>query len=90
MIAAHNDRLKYGEHRFSKIESVLDEIALAVKPIPSMQADIAATKDAVEVISTVKSVGKFIKWLSAIIAAISVVIVAVKVTAASFIGVTPK
>lgn len=85
MLVAHDDRLRTGESRFAKIESVLQEIAQAVKPIPQMQTDIAATKDAVEVIATVKNVGRFIEWMGPIAAIIATFIVAIKAGASAFI-----
>ena len=82
-------RLARGEERFRAIEDKLDRLLDAVKSIPEIQADLAEvkedaakTKEIVEAWSAVKTMGKFLKWSAGIIAALSAIIVALKVGAA--------
>lgn len=82
-------RLARGEERFSHIEEKLDRLLEAVSSIPEIQADLAEvkgdtakTKEIVEAWAAVKNVGRFLKWFAGIVAALSAIIVAVKVGAA--------
>lgn len=79
-------QLQNGAERFTKLETLLSTVIEKVEPIPQMQADIAeakkdiaATKEIVEAWSAVKTVGKFLKWASGIIAAVTAIGVAIKV-----------
>jgi len=74
-------RLTKGGERFEAIEASLTEIRDLLKPLPQMQADIAATKEIVEAWGAVKTVGKFVKWFAGVIAAMTAIIVAAKVGA---------
>ena len=62
-------RLKRGETHFQEIFEAITRIEEAVKPIPQMQADIRDTKEIVEAWTAVKTMGKFLKWFSGILAA---------------------
>lgn len=82
-------RLARGEERFFNIEEKLDRLIEAVACIPDMQSDLAdvkedaaKTKEIVEAWSAVKTMGKFLKWSAGIIAAVSAIIVALKIGAA--------
>lgn len=82
-------RLARGEERFAHIEEKLDRLLAAVSSIPEIQADLAEvkgdtakTKEIVEAWAAVKNVGKFLKWFAGIVAAVSAIIVAIKVGAA--------
>ncbi|MBC2668763.1 hypothetical protein ACFOON_15150 [Novosphingobium piscinae] len=72
-MAQTDERLDAGSNRFVEIKKALDEIAEAVKPIPQMQADIAATKEIVEAWGAIKTFGKFIKWFGGIIVALTAI-----------------
>lgn len=71
-------RLDKGEVRFLAVEKKLDEVLELLKVLPAMQADIAETKEIVEAYSTVKNMGRFLKWAAGILGAITVIIIAVK------------
>lgn len=82
-------RLARGEERFRTIEGKLDQLLKVVECIPAIQSDLAdvkedaaKTKELVEAWSAVKTMGKFLKWSAGIIAAMSAIIVALKVGAA--------
>ena len=82
-------RLARGEERFKAIEEKLDRLLDAVSSIPEIQADLAEvkgdtakTKEIVEAWAAVKTMGKFLKWSAGIIAAMSAIIVALKIGAA--------
>ena len=79
------DRIEQGNRKFVEIEKALKNIAEKLEPIGQMQADIAATKEIVEAWGAVKSFGKFLKWVGSISAAISAIIVAVKVGASQLL-----
>ena len=86
------ERLTRGDERFAAIEDKLDRLIEAVSSIPAIQADLAAvkkdaaeTKEIVEAWSAVKTVCKFLKWASGIVAAITAIGVAIKVSAIHFI-----
>lgn len=66
-------RLDAGSERFVEIKQTLDQIAEAVKPIPQMQADIAATKEIVEAWGAIKTFGKFIKWSAGIVVGLAAI-----------------
>jgi predicted nucleic acid-binding protein len=73
-LAALRGRLDAGSERFVEIDKKLDEIVEALKPLPQMQADIAATKDIVEAWSAIKTIGKFVKWAAGLIAAMAIIV----------------
>lgn len=82
-------RLARGEERFRTIEGKLDQLLKVVECIPAIQSDLAdvkedaaKTKELVEAWAAVKTMGKFLKWSAGIIAAMSAIIVALKVGAA--------
>jgi hypothetical protein len=82
-------RFARGEERFRTIEDKLDQLLDAVACIPDIQSDLAevkkdaaTTKEIVEAWAAVKTVGKFLKWFAGIIAAVSAIIVAAKISAA--------
>lgn len=71
---AHNDeRLAAGSSRFVEIDKKLDDIIEGLKPIPQMQADIAATKEIVEAWGAIKTAGKFITWFAKVMTALAVI-----------------
>lgn len=72
-LARVDERLNAGSDRFVEIQKSLEQIAEAVKPIPQMQADIAATKEIVEAWGAIKTFGRFIKWAGGIIAGLAVI-----------------
>lgn len=81
------ERLTRGDERFAAIEDKLDRLIEAVSSIPAIQADLAAvkkdaaeTKEIVEAWAAVKTMGKFLKWASGIIAAVTAIGVAIKVS----------
>ncbi len=87
--AAIEGRFARGEERFRAIEDKLDQLLDAVACIPDIQSDLAevkkdaaTTKEIVEAWAAVKTVGKFLKWFAGIIAAVSAIIVAAKISAA--------
>lgn len=74
------DRLESGNVRFQKIEQKLDEIAELLSILPELQKDVAATKEIVEVWNKGKStaqaliaLGRFIKWIAGVMAAIGAI-----------------
>lgn len=78
-------RLGRGEVRFTEIIEAIKEIKAAVAHIPSIQTEIVgikeevqATKEIVEAWSAVKTMGKFIKWFSGIVAAAGVIFASFK------------
>jgi hypothetical protein len=81
MVVSHEDidarvrmvevALDRGVTRFDTLDGKIDAIALALEPLPRMQADIAATKEIVEAYTAVKNAGKFIKWFSGIAVALA-------------------
>lgn len=86
-----DQRLASGERRFSAIEDQLSNIISLLEPLPQMKADIAKTKEDVSetkeimvAYSTVKNVGRFIKWVAPIFAAIVAAVVTIKALAAAF------
>lgn len=86
------ERLTRGDERFAAIEDKLDRLIEAVSSIPAIQADLAAvkkdaaeTKEIVEAWSAVKTMGKFLKWASGIVAALAAIGAAIKVSAIHFI-----
>ena len=84
MMVSHEElaeRLDHGSERFAAIEVALAKIALAVEPIPAMQEELTKTRELVEAWSAVKTVGRFLKWSSGIIAALTAIGVALKVLA---------
>ncbi|TCM40113.1 hypothetical protein [Novosphingobium sp. ST904] len=72
----------------AKVEALaaaIAKISEAVQPIQDiktdvekMKGDVEKTKDIVEAWSAVKTLGKFLKWVAGLIAAASVVLVAMK------------
>lgn len=87
-----SERLTRGEERFSAIEDKLDRLIEAVSSIPAIQADLAAvkkdaaeTKEIVEAWSAVKTMGKFLKWASGVVAALATIGAAIKVSAIHFV-----
>ncbi|MBS4048055.1 MAG: hypothetical protein KG075_17045 [Alphaproteobacteria bacterium] len=87
--AAIEGRFARGEERFRAIEDKLDRLLDAVECIPAIQSDLAEvkenaakTKEIVEAWSAVKTMGKFLKWLAAIVAALTTILIAIKVSAA--------
>lgn len=86
------ERLTRGEGRFAAIEDKLDRLIEAVSSIPAIQADLAAvkkdaaeTKEIVEAWAAVKTMGKFLKWASGVIAALAAIGAAIKVSAIHFL-----
>lgn len=68
-------QLQNGAERFTKLETLLSTVIEKVEPIPQMQADIAeakkdiaATKEIVEAWGAIKTVGRFVKWASGVLA----------------------
>lgn len=81
------ERLTREEERLSAIQDKLDQLIEAVSLIPEIQSDLAAvkedaakTKEIVEAWAAVKTMGKFLKWASGIIAAVTAIGVAIKVS----------
>lgn len=72
-------RLDAGGARFSEIDTTLHEIRELLKPLPEMQADIAKTREIVEAWAAVKTMGKFLKWFSGLLAALVAIFAAFKV-----------
>lgn len=66
--------------------AVLQDISVALSVLPEMKDDIASTKEIVEAWGAVKIMGKFVKWSSGIIAAIVVIVVAVKTAGAAWVS----
>ena len=65
------ERLRKGDARFESMEGQLKAIAAAVSGVPEMQADVAATREIVEAWNTAKNLGRFLKWIGPILAAIA-------------------
>lgn len=81
------ERLTREEERLSAIQDKLDQLIEAVSLIPEIQSDLTAvkedaakTKEIVEAWAAVKTMGKFLKWASGIIAAVTAIGVAIKVS----------
>ncbi len=55
------------------------DIREMLKPLPEMQADIAKTREIVEAWAAVKTMGKFLKWFSGLLAALVAIFAAFKV-----------
>ena len=72
-------RLDAGGARFTEIDTTLHEIRELLKPLPEMQADIAKTREIVEAWAAVKTMGKFLKWFSGLLAAVVAIFAAFKV-----------
>lgn len=80
-------RLARGEERFRTIEGKLDQLLKVVECIPAIQSDLAdvkedaaKTKEIVEAWSTVKNMGRFIKWTGVIATALTATLGAIYVT----------
>lgn len=77
--------VRFTEIIFTEIIEAIKEIKAAVAHIPSIQTEIVgikeevqATKEIVEAWSAVKTMGKFIKWFSGIVAAAGVIFASFK------------
>ncbi len=64
---------------FEQIDTTLHEIRELLKPLPEIQADIAKTREIVEAWGAVKTMGKFLKWFSGLLAALVAIFAAFKV-----------
>ncbi|MDZ7894223.1 MAG: hypothetical protein U5M50_04200 [Sphingobium sp.] len=68
-------RLAQGDKRFDMIDSKMDQVLAMMTDLQNdmakVKADAAETKEIVEAWSTVKNVGKFIKWAGALATAIA-------------------
>lgn len=83
-----DDRFERGNERFVTIAADIAAIKEIVLMIPNIQADVAttmkevsATKEIVEAWAAVKTMGKFIKWASGIIAAAGIIFASAKFAA---------
>ena len=72
-------RLEAGGLHFEQIDTTLHEIRELLKPLPEMQVDIAKTREIVEAWVAVKTMGKFLKWFSGLLAALVAIFAAFKV-----------
>lgn len=72
-LARVDERLNAGSDRFVDIDKKLDDIVEALKPLPKMQEDIAATKEIVEAWGAIKTAGKFITWFAKVMTALAVI-----------------
>lgn len=86
-----DDMAEFNHATAAKMEAMaaaIAEIGKAVAPIQDikhdvekMKSDVAETKEIVEAWSAVKTMGKFLKWASGLIAAATIVYVAIKAAA---------
>ena len=84
----HDDiyrRLASGQERFAQMEDKLDQIIRAQADMASQLAEVKETADAtkgvVEAWDTARNFAKFTKWVAGVIAAVSAIVVAVKLAA---------
>jgi hypothetical protein len=78
-----NERFANGSNCFAKIVESLDSITAKLDDFDQLREDVAATREVVEALATVKTVGKFVKWTGGISAAVAAIIIMFKSAASA-------
>ena len=70
-----SERLDRGDQRFAHIEdtqkAIMKSLEQIERAVERLQADVADTKEIVEVANAAKTVGKFAKWLTGVLVAMT-------------------
>lgn len=77
--AAMHDRPTHAEQQMLKaMATMTDEMRALQMKVGGLEDKVKETKDIVEAWGAVKTMGKFIKWLGALVAAVTAVAIGVK------------
>lgn len=71
------------------VANLTDEVAALKTQVSDLRADVTATKELVEAWTTVKTMGRFIKWASSIATGLAALWLLAKVGLLHFIGSKP-
>jgi signal transduction histidine kinase len=78
MTVAHERPSQAEQRMLTAMATMTDELREVKTEVATLRGTVAETKDIVEAWGAVKTMGKFIKWLGALVAAVTAVAIGVK------------
>lgn len=77
-VASTDERFAKGNTCFAEIKALLEVLSTRTEGIEQLRTDVAATREIVEAMATVKNMAKFLKWLGGVAAAFAAFLAMIK------------